>query len=368
MKVLLTCGGTGGHIYPAIAIADKIKRRHPEVQILFVGTQHGMEQTLVPGAGYAIEWISASGLDRKHLLQNVRTVRDMLRGSAQAREILERFKPDRVVGTGGFVTGPVVREAARRGILTYIHEQNALPGVTNRMLERYARKIFISFPDSAKAFRHSKKLVLSGNPVRKAFVLAGIEDCRAQLGLSPKDFMLLVFGGSLGARVLNRETLRMLPDLRGSDIKVFFVTGERYFDEVKEALGSTSFEEFVTLISYAENMPQLLNAADLVVSRAGALALAEITVCGKPSLLIPSPNVTGDHQYHNAKALSDAGAAILMREAELEGSEPVLAGCVLRLKNNKEKLNAMSLAALNIGRADAADIIYDNLDLESVKS
>lgn len=366
MKVLFTCGGTGGHIYPAIAIADKIKRRHPDARILFVGTESGMEQTLVPGAGYSLEWIPASGLDRKHLLRNFKTFGNMIKGSARAREILDRFQPDRVIGTGGYVTGPMVREAARRGIATYIHEQNAVPGVTNRMLARYVRKIFISFPDSAGAFRHPNKLVLTGNPVRKEFILAGITDCRAEFGLSDRDFMVLVFGGSLGAQVLNRETLRMLPGLQGADAKVFLVTGRRYHSEVKEALESTSCGEFVTLIPYADNMPRLLNAADLVVSRAGALALAEITVCGKPSLLIPSPNVTGDHQYYNAKALSDAGAAILIREEELQEKAPVLADHVLKLKSNKEKLNAMAQAALRLGRADAADIIYDSLELESI--
>lgn len=366
MKVLFTCGGTGGHIYPAIAIADKIKRRHPEAQILFVGTETGMERTLVPDAGYAIEQIAASGLDRRHPLNNIRTLRNILRGSAQIRKILDRFRPDRVIGTGGYVTGPVIREAAKRGIPTYIHEQNAVPGMANRLLERYVNKTFISFQDSAGAFRYQSKLVLTGNPVRKDFVLAGIADCRSALGFLPTDFLVLVVGGSLGAQVLNRETIRMIPHLSASETKLVFVTGKRYYEEVKEALAPLSEEKTVTLLPYAENMPQLLNAADLVISRAGAIALAEITVCGKPSLLIPSPNVTNDHQYHNAKALSDAGAAVLIREAELESEESVLAHYVLKLKNNKEKLNAMSLAAARLGRADAADIIYDNLALDAI--
>ena len=368
MKVLFTCGGTGGHIYPAIAIADKIKRRHPEAQILFVGTEKGMEHALVPAAGYPIERIAASGLDRRHPLKNIRTFCNMLRGSAQIRKILDRFQPDRVIGTGGYVTGPVIREAAKRGIPTYIHEQNAVPGMANRMLERYVKKTFISFQDSAKAFRYQEKLVLTGNPVRKEFVLTGITDCRGDLGFLPTDFVVLFFGGSLGAQMLNREMIRMIPQLKASETKLVFVTGKRYYDEVNEALGTIPWKDTVTLLPYAENMPQLMNAADLVISRAGAIAIAEITVCGKPSLLIPSPNVTNDHQYHNAKALSDAGAAILIREEQLTAKESIFTYYVLKLKNNKEKLNAMSLASARLGRADAADIIYDNLELDAIRT
>ena len=368
MKILFTCGGTGGHIYPAIAIADKIKRKHPDVEILFVGTESGMEHVLVPAAGYAVERIAATGLDRRHLLRNVHTLRNMLRGSAQVRKILDRFQPDRVIGTGGYVTGPVIREAAKRGIPTYIHEQNAVPGVANRMLERYVRKVFISFPDSSRSFRHPRKLVLTGNPVRKEFILAGIKDCRADQGFLPTAFVILVFGGSLGAQVLNRETIRLIPHLNGTEAKLVFVTGKRYYDQVKAELDTASCQDNVMLLPYADHMPQLLHAADLVISRAGALALAEITVCGKPSLLVPSPNVTNDHQYHNAKALSDTGAAIVVKEEELESNESMLAYSVLKLMHNKEKLNAMSLAAVRLGKADAADIIYDNLELDTLRS
>ncbi len=366
MKVLFTCGGTGGHIYPAIAIADKIKRRHPDARILFVGTESGMENTLVPAAGYDLERIAARGLDRRRLLNNLKTFRDMLRGSAQIRAILKQFQPDRVIGTGGYVTAPVIREAAKQGIPTYIHEQNALPGVANRMLERYTKKTFISFPASEKCFRFKEKLVLSGNPVRKDFVLAGIADCRSELGFSDKDFVLLVFGGSLGAQVLNREALRLIPALKEGGVRLIFVTGKRYYDEVREEIEKIPGGEAVTLLPYADDMPRLLNAADLVISRAVAIALAEITVCGKPSLLIPSPNVTNDHQYHNAKALADAGAAVLIREEELTEERSLFAYYVLKLKNNKEKLNAMSLASAGLGRADAADIIYDNLALDTI--
>ena len=204
--------------------------------------------------------------------------------------------------------------------------------------------------------------------MRKEIILAGIKDCRADLGFLPTDFVILVFGGSLGAQVLNRETIRLIPHLNGTEAKLVFVTGRRYYDQVKAELDTASCQDNVMLLPYADHMPQLLHAADLVISRAGALALAEITVCGKPSLLVPSPNVTNDHQYHNAKALSDAGAAIVVKEEELDSNESMLAYSVLKLMHNKEKLNAMSLAAVRLGKADAADIIYDNLELDTLRS
>lgn len=364
MKVILACGGTGGHIYPAIAIADKIKRKNPNAEILFIGTERGMERTLIPENGYAFEWISASGFNRKNIFKNAKTVSDMLKGAKQANGLIKAFRPDFVVGTGGYVTGPVLKEAYRLGIPVYIQEQNAVPGVANKMLERYARKVFISFPDSAKYFKDKGKLVLSGNPVRKAFSTAPIMDSRNMLGISEKEFMVLVFGGSLGADVLNREALKMIRALQSEKLKVFFVTGRRYYENVSAELRTMGDVSFVTLIPYADNMPVLLNAADLVISRAGAIALSEITACGKPSVLVPSPNVTNNHQYYNARALESVGAAILLQEEDFSKDESRLAYVVLKLKNNREKLNAMAEASSRAGRIDAVDIIYDHFNIQ----
>lgn len=367
MKIIMTCGGTGGHIYPAIAIADKIKRKNPGTEFLFIGTKAGMENTIVPGAGYDLECIDASGFNRKNLLKNLKTLGDLVNGSRQTREILNRFRPDFVIGTGGYVTGPVIREACRKGIPAYIHEQNVVPGIANKMLERYTRKVFISFPQSASHFKDPSKLILSGNPIRKEFILSGIDNCREKLGLAPADFAVLVVGGSLGAQVLNSEVLDMTEALRDQNIKVFFITGKRYYDQVEADLNKIDNTDFITLIPYAQNMPQLLTAADLVISRAGAIALSEITACGKPSILIPSPNVTNNHQYYNAKALADAGAAVMLEEKELIPHQSVLANCLIKLKNNKAKLNAMSDASQKAGRPDAVNIIYDNLPISFEK-
>jgi UDP-N-acetylglucosamine--N-acetylmuramyl-(pentapeptide) pyrophosphoryl-undecaprenol N-acetylglucosamine transferase len=194
--------------------------------------------------------------------------------------------------------------------------------------------------------------------------VTAIVDCRKTFGISEKDFMVLIFGGSLGADVLNQETLKMIRAVKSQDIKVFFVTGRRYFENASAELQLMNDVQFVTLIPYADNMPALLNAADLVISRAGAIALSEITACGKPSVLIPSPNVTNNHQYYNAKALESVGAAILLQEKDFQSEGTLLSYYVLKLKNNKEKLNAMAEASSRAGRIDAVDIIYDNLNIQ----
>jgi UDP-N-acetylglucosamine--N-acetylmuramyl-(pentapeptide) pyrophosphoryl-undecaprenol N-acetylglucosamine transferase len=364
MKVILTGGGTGGHIYPAIAIADKIKRKHSDADILFVGTEKGMERDLVPQNGYDIRFISASGINRKKLLKNVITVRDMFKGYHQAKNILAEFKPDIVIGTGGYVCGPVVRAAYRMGIKTFIHEQNAFPGITNRMLERYVEKVFISFPESAAYFKHPEKLVVTGNPIRKLFLVSGIFDYRQKLDLYPKDFMILCFGGSLGAGKINNvieeitETLHEIPNL-----KLVFVTGKYYYEKILERLNEKGISEDgkISVFPYLDNIHEYLLAADLVISRAGALTISEITACGRASILIPSPNVTDNHQYFNAKVVADKGGAVLIEEKDLTPEK--LIGTILRLTNNKEALNAMARASASVGKLDGVDLIYDQLGL-----
>ena len=363
MKVVLSCGGTGGHIYPAIAIADKIKEHHPDAEILFIGTKLGMENDLVPKAGYKIVGIDAKGIDRKNLLKNIETVVTYFEGSHEVKRILKEFKPDVVIGTGGYVTGSVISQAHRLGIKCCIHEQNAVPGVANKYLSGNADKVFISFEGTEKAFRHPERVTLTGNPIRSSFTALDREECRKALGLSPEDKMVLVFGGSLGAEVLNRETLGLVDEMAGSGIKLYFVTGKRYYEKIKAAVDSKAGTEGLTLVAYADNMPQLMSAADLVVSRAGAIAVSEITASGKPSVLVPSPNVTNNHQYHNAKAVADAGAALLIEEKDLPEGGNVLAKKVLELAKDSTKLQQMSADAARIGRVDAAEVIYKNLEL-----
>ncbi|MDO4551908.1 MAG: undecaprenyldiphospho-muramoylpentapeptide beta-N-acetylglucosaminyltransferase [Bacillota bacterium] len=364
MKVIMSGGGTGGHIYPAIAIADKIKRKHPEAEILFVGTEKGLERELVPQNGYPIRFITVSGVDRKHLLRNFKTARDLLAGSAQARDIIEEFRPELVVGTGGYVCGPVIRAAHKAGIPTYIHEQNAVPGMTNKLLERYVEKVFISFPEAAEHFRRREKLVVTGNPIRKSFLTGQLCDHRAGLGIGEREFFVLCFGGSRGAGQINAVMTAAAGELLSQPgLRLCFITGKAYYEEIKRRLEAQGTGEArgLLLLPYAGNIHEYLSAADLVISRSGALTVAEITACGKASILIPSPNVTGNHQYFNAKVAADRGGALIIEEKEL--SPEKLTAAVLRLKKDREALNAMGRASRELGRLDAADVIYDHLGL-----
>ena len=362
MKYVLSCGGTGGHIYPAIAIADKIKEKDPDAEILFIGTKKGMENRLVPAAGYEIKGIDARGFDRKHFLNNLKTVQTFLEGNQEVYHILKDYAPDIAIGTGGYVTGSVIAVAHTLHIKTYIHEQNAVPGVANKFLSGFVDKVFTSFDGTQKRFRRPKRVVLTGNPIRSGFTYLDKDECRQALGIGKDDKMVLVFGGSLGAQVINRETIGLAEKIGGKGIKLFFVTGRRYYGEVTEALEGKTIPE-LTLISYADNMPELMCAADLVVSRAGAIAVSEITACGKPSVLVPSPNVTNNHQYYNAKAVADAGAAVLVQERNLPQGKNALADIVLELAADAKKLAEMAENAKKTGRTDASDVIYSNLDM-----
>ena len=366
MKAILSCAGTGGHIYPAIAIADKIRRMEPGADILFIGTKHGMENRLVPQAGFAIQGIDASGFNRKNMLKNFKTAMDLLRGSAETASILKNFEPDLVIGTGGYVTGTVVRKASQMGIPCYIHEQNVVPGMANKMLEKYVEKVFISFEGSRNYFKEPEKLILSGNPVRRDFLAIDTEGARQKLELSENDIMILITGGSLGAEVPNLASLDLIRQLAPApkNAKIFFVTGKRYYDEIKSKVDEIrDADKFVKVIDYADDMPVLMSAADLIVSRAGAIALSEITASGKPSVLIPSPNVTNNHQYYNAKSLADAGAAVLVEETELQENFDAFTKAVRALMDDRLRLQRMVMASAQLGRTDAVDIIYKTIKM-----
>ena len=362
MKVIMTGGGTGGHIYPAIAIADKIKEEDPEAEILFVGTKRGLEKTLVPKNGYPIKFITVSGFNRKNMLKNFRTAVDLMKGNLEAKAILKEFKPDIVIGTGGYVCGPMVRAAKKWGASTYIHEQNAFPGVTNKLLEKYVDKVFISFSAAEEYFKEKDKLVFSGNPVREVFYKIRKEAARTELGIDRDKFVILSFGGSQGAGRINDAMFSVAEALSGrQDIQLLFATGKYYYQSVldKAQERNLPLRGNVRILEYIDNMDKYIAASDLIISRAGALTVSEITVCGKPSILIPSPNVTGNHQFFNAKAVADIGGAVLIEEKEL--TDELLFGQIMHLINNRSELEKMSTASRKAAPPKATDIIYRNL-------
>lgn len=364
MKVIMTGGGTGGHIYPAVAIAEEIRKRDRSAEILFVGTRHGMEKDIVPKAGYPIRFITVSGFHRTKPWKNIQTIRDLRKGNRESAQILKEFQPDLVIGTGGYVCGPIVRAAAKMGIRTFIHEQNAYPGMANQMLARQVERVFVAF-EEAKPHLHAKKdPVTTGNPVRRAFAEISGNNARRELGIPEDDFVVLSFGGSLGARCINDEMLKIVRAFRNREhCRIYFVTGRRYYEEIAEILrnedGGTG--ENIVLLRYIDDMPKYLNACDLAITRSGALTVSEISACGKASVLIPSPNVTHNHQYHNAKVLADRGAAILIEEKNLtDGGIQELIELLLRDRDALQKMERESAA---LGTIHAAETICDTIGI-----
>ena len=358
MRVIMTGGGTGGHIYPAVAIADKIKEEQMDAEILFIGTERGLEKTIVPKSGYPIKFIKVRGFNRKHLFKNIKILLELSKAFTEARKIIREFKPDLVIGTGGYVCGPVVKTAHKEGIKTFIHEQNAVPGLTNRLLEKHVDKIFLGFREAEKNFKYKKKIVFTGNPVRKEFENLDQADCRKKLGIPESDFVILSFGGSGGAGELNKQILNLVKNFHGSpDVTIFFGTGKVYYKKVigELAAAGITISEKLKVLEYIENMHWYMGAANLVISRAGALTVAEITLCGKASILIPSPNVTGNHQYFNGKAISDKGGAILIEEKDLDENKVVKV--VRMLMENKSELEKMEAASRKCAQKNAIEII-----------
>jgi UDP-N-acetylglucosamine--N-acetylmuramyl-(pentapeptide) pyrophosphoryl-undecaprenol N-acetylglucosamine transferase len=362
MRVLLTGGTTGGHMYPALAVAEKITKKEPDSTFLFVGPEHEYGRKVIAEKDYEYRAISASGFNRKHLIANAVVAKDLLAASFQIRKIFNEFKPDIVFGTGGYVSAPVIREASKKGIPVFIHEQNAFPGMANKMAAKYADRTFIAFEESRAHFPKAKRLVVSGNPIRRALIAVDANLSRDELGIKDDDVCLLLFGGSRGAQHLNdvfTELLISLADV--PHVRAFFITGADYYYEVLKKMdeaGVATTGKF-EIMDYSDRMHELYSAADIVVSRAGALTVSEIAVMGKASILIPSPNVSEDHQTYNAKTLADNGAAVLLPD-DLVSVESLRAQ-IDELILDKDKLSEMSSAAKSLGKIDAVDIIYDEI-------
>lgn len=362
MKVIMTGGGTGGHIYPAIAIADEIKKRFPDAEILFVGAERGLEKKLVPQRGYRIELITVAGLDRKNLLKNIEVMRKLMKGSSQAKKIIKDFRPDFVVGTGGYASAPLVRAAQKQKIPTYIHEQNAYPGVTNKMLEKKVRKVFLGFEKASEYFKNKKKLVVAGNPVRDEFIHSDRKKAREELGYADGEFVIFAFGGSQGAGRINKTMLNVIRKFNGrKDVKICLGAGSYYYDAIMKSLDEEGFEKAgnIQIHEYISEMAKYLAAADLVISRSGALTVAETTVSGRPAIFIPSPMVTGNHQYYNALAVAESGGAIIIEEKDLDDDK--LIETIEQLKADPERMELMAARSRECGPVKATKIICDGI-------
>ena len=314
-KFILSGGGTGGHIYPAVAIANELKLRFPDAEFLFVGAQDKMEMQKVPQAGYAIEGLWIAGLQRKLTLQNAMFPFKLISSLWKSRKIIKNFKPDVVIGTGGFASGPLLQVANNNNIPTVIQEQNSFPGITNKLLSKKANAICVAY-ENLERFFPKDKIVFTGNPVRQD--LLGNDNKKAvaleYFKLSPNKKTLLVLGGSLGARRVNQLIEKELDFLLATGVQIFWQCGKLYFDEYKKY----NDKENVQVVSFIDRMDLIYAAADFVISRAGASSVSELCLVGKPTLFIPSPNVAEDHQTKNAKAIVDKKGALLIKESDLE--------------------------------------------------
>lgn len=363
MKILFAGGGTAGHINPALAIAGYIKERHPDAQISYVGTADKLEAKLVPEKGYEFYTIDVAGFQRKltvkNIGRNISAVKKAVVSSADSKEILKRVQPDIVVGTGGYVSGPVLRQAQKLGFKTAIHEQNAFPGVTTKMLAKNADCIMLAMPEAEKYLKLNKKPVITGNPVRTELLSVTRGEARARLKLDDRP-MILSFGGSLGARRIN-EAVTGLIKWHNPTEKFYHIhaTGKTGFEAMSENLKAEKLSPLIDVREYINDMDICMAAADLVICRAGAITLSELQVLGKPSILIPSPYVAENHQYHNAMTLKKAGAAEVLEEKDL--SEKSLIDAVSLLIENKPLLAKMSESALKHAINDANERIYQQL-------
>ena len=362
MRIVMTGGGTGGHIYPALAIANRFVKEDPETKVLYIGDSNCMESTIVPNAGYEFRGVPAEEVNRKNILKLFKTGVKNIEGIHQARKLMSEFRPDIVIGTGGFVSFPVIVAGHSLGAKCYFQEQNAFPGLANKMLERYASKVFLGFEAASCFFRQPEKHIVSGNPVRAEFFEADREKAREKLGISEDEFVILSFGGSLGAGKINDVIYDIMKQLNGEKrVRLFFGTGRAYYDKVMEKIGEEGLEihDNILIKPYIEDMVTYLAASDLMVSRAGALTVAEACACGRASILVPSPNVTGNHQYYNAKEIADHGAAVLIEEKNFDFD--IMMKQVVRFLNDREALQEMADNAKKIGDTDACGIIYKGI-------
>lgn len=363
MHILFAGGGTAGHINPALAIAEYIKEHHPDAKISYIGTAEKLEAKLVPEKGYDFYTIDVAGFMRKitpkNIAKNISAVKKAITSSMDSKKLLKKLNPDIVVGTGGYVSGPVLKQAQKLGFKTAIHEQNAFPGITTKMLSKGADAVMLAMPEAEKYLKLNKKPIITGNPIRPELLKISKDEARQKLGLDSRP-LILSFGGSLGARRVN-ESVAELIKWHNPTNKYYHIhgTGKVGYEAMKESLKDITLSSCIDVREYISDMDICMAAADLVISRAGAITLGEIGVCGKPSVLIPSPYVAENHQFHNAMTLKNNGAAEIIEEKDLNGE--ILIATVSKMLEDETKLQKMSQAAKESSINDANERIYDVL-------
>lgn len=371
MRILFAGGGTAGHINPALAVADYMKERQSDIKIFYIGTERGLESRLVKEAGYPFYTVDIRGFQRKTTLknigENVKNIYRVFRATSDAEKILAETEPDIVVGTGGYVSGPVVHAAVKAGIKTAIHEQNAFPGVTTKLLAPNVDAVMLAMPDAERYIKPKNAPVITGNPVRPSLFRYTKAEARKILGLDSRP-AVLSFGGSLGARPINEAVCGLLKwGLKSGDFHFFHATGKTGYEPMLDMLKESDVDinsPMLHLTRYIDNMDLLLPAADLVICRAGAITLSELTCCGKASILIPSPYVAENHQYRNALTLSQRGAAVLLEEKDLSGDALAEKASAILTDGNRRSDMESRAKSLSISDANRriADVIYSLCD------
>lgn len=365
MKFILTCGGTAGHINPALAVAGRLRELMPDCEILFIGAEGKMEMELVPREGYKIEPLKITNISRGHSLEaiihNLDTLKNVAVSTREAKRIMREFKPDVVIGTGGYVCYPVLMAASELKIPTAVHESNAVPGLTTKLLAEHVDKVMVGFEESRGAYHHPEKVEVTGTPVRGEFAAYSKALAKRELGLDPDEPLVVSVWGSLGAAHMNKimgELITMMDDSR--PFRLIHSVGTRYFEDFMSALRQRApdFARFgADVRKYIYDMPRVMAAADLILCRAGASTLSELAYMGKPVIIVPSPNVTNNHQEKNARVLEKAGGAKVFLEGEFDA--PALMDTVRGLLGDSAQLEAMSQAMLSLAVPGATDIICD---------
>ncbi len=351
-RFLFAGGGTGGHLFPAVAVADKIRLLMPEAEILFIGTKSKIEGKIVPKLGYGFSAIWIKGFSRKLKFENLLFPVKLLVSIIQSYFINLKFKPAVAIGSGGYVSGPAIFGAAKNGAHIILIEQNSYPGVTTRLLEKYADEVHISFEDSKKYFKNKEKLFVTGNPVRENLAKINKEDAAKHFNLSASKKTILILGGSLGAGTINDAVASALSEITSKGIQIVWQTGKNYFEQYKHLAAKE-----VKIYPFIDEMNYAYSICDLLIARAGATTIAELLVFGIPAVLIPSPNVAENHQYYNAKSLSDNNAAVLIEDKNLKSE---LEDRINLLFGDENTLEALKKNALKLAKPEAAEIIAQN--------
>ncbi len=360
LRVIVSGGGTGGHIFPAISIANAIRDIRPDADILFVGALGRMEMQRVPAAGYRIEGLPIAGFNRKNLFKNFSVLLKILKSQRLAKKIIRDFKPQVVVGVGGYASGPTLKVAAKMGIPTLLQEQNSYAGVTNKLLAKSARRICVAY-DGMERFFPAEKIIKTGNPVRQNLLDNKVsrDEAIAHFGLDPKRRTILIIGGSLGARTMNESVLQHLEDIRrNQQVQFIWQTGKYYSQQISEALAKEDSVENLFVTDFVSDMDKAYAAADLVISRAGASSISELCLLGKPCILVPSPNVAEDHQTKNALALSTRSAAILVKDSEAPNTLITLA---MDTVSDDAKLKYLSVNVEKLAYHNSAQTIAEEV-------